>query len=275
MNALRHILNKRGIMQKELMVKDKNNRTVSKQAVSKWVAGDRKIPEEIAQKWEKILKVPMELFRGENGRCRKLSEEEFAELEDYLLLKSVDYGNENLPGMKAAREQVDLYLWDKNLKRRFKSVRRKLYDVVFTHSGEVNSTETYLQSCESNLIWFEEMLDIRKRDLLKRNEWSSIKDAFTCLDLEKTDEGMLEEEVLTCKLYSWIKEKREKEWISIIRAIKLLEHKVPDRDILKNDELACEIYDYLHSCRQEEAEQQRELAELCEALYGDETIKDK
>lgn len=266
-SAISYILNKKGMLQQELTVLGK-----SKQAVSKWVAGDRKIRKDVVEEWSKILKVPAELFCDERRYCRFGTEEELSDLEDYLLMKSVDFGDENLPGMDKAKEQVDLILYDKEIHRRFNRVRRKLHDVVFEHGGEVNTIEEHLHSCEMNLLWFEEMLDIRNKDLLNRREWSGITDAFSCLDLKESEVDMYGEEELTCKLYGWLKQRREREWISIVRAVKMLEHKMPDRELLGDDELACELYDYLSACRQEEADKQRELDELCTELYGNDII---
>ena len=83
---------------------------------------------------------------------------------------------------------------------------------------------------------------------------------------------MYGEEELTCKLYGWLKQRREREWISIVRAVKMLEHKMPDRELLGDDDLARELYDYLSVCRKEDADKQRELDELYNELYSDENI---
>lgn len=170
-NSVQVILKKRNMLQKELIVKNYGD----KQNVSRYVLRKRKIPRDLVPIWEKLLNVPEKYFVDEKGFCRELNSSEESELEDFLICQQYDV-NEKGEIKGWIDEQVFLQQRSIGIKHGIKKINKRIEkDILLKNEErECNSEKEWLDEVESNLYFYENMLDIIESKKIKYYEWNSI-----------------------------------------------------------------------------------------------------
>lgn len=202
MNSIQHILQRREMQQKILQSKH-----VNKQAVSKYILRQRKIPEHIWKAWVNILKVPKEWIVDDTGYCRKLTDDEVLELDKFLEEKELDFSDEGLPGMELWREMYDQEAWIRNIRYRIGKAKNALKDAIYRIPREITDQEEILHHYERNLKFYENIIGIHTHGRVTEKEWDYI---FKALFMLTSKESNIQMDEVSSKIYNILKENRDR-----------------------------------------------------------------
>lgn len=210
-NSIKYILQKKGVPQQDLPDRAEDRGIVSfetrKKYISRWVLGERKIPEELIHKWAVYLNVDEKYIANVSGKkkgyVRKLNEAELAELNEYLQdnqFPNVCEELQNTPAViRAERESL--------LRRGVRMLKKEIHENIYKidDSKNVDSLEEVLDIRESNLYFYETVCRLHKK--INSDEWATIFRALAYIadntSLDDVTEG------LSYEIYKLILENRE------------------------------------------------------------------
>jgi len=161
-NAIRYILHKRNMQQKDLITK-----RIIKQSISKYINKERRIPDYAYKTFEQILNIPHEFFVDNNGYCKELGEKEIYDIDYYIETNP-------LPNTAIVSDYESLErkaLLEKGTKVCLRKIKTDIYD---TRIIDIKSQATALNTCEANLSTYNNFLRLHKSNVLSPDEWRNI-----------------------------------------------------------------------------------------------------
>ena len=200
-----------------------------KQYVSRYVNRERKIPEKVIEKWEKMLGVPKEYFVDSKNYCKLLTPDDRDRLEDYLISQEFSAEKNEKIAELIQREYDEIVYWrdiENNVKEIQSKVKKDIYSDI---PADVSSKEEAGFQIEANIRFYKELLKLKKSGKIDVLEWGSVFKALSCFLMKNMECEVFGNDELARNIYSIIIEYRRK---------KEMKRK---KDIEEYEEFFCEI----------------------------------
>ena len=200
-----------------------------KQYVSRYVNRERKIPEKVIEKWEKMLGVPKEYFVDSKKYCKLLTPDDRDRLEDYLVSQEFSAEENEKIAELIQREYDEIVYWrdiENNVKEIQSKVKKDIYSDI---PADVSSKEEAGFQIEANIRFYKELLKLKKSGKIDVLEWGSVFKALSCFLMKNMECEVFGNDELARNIYSIIIEYRRK---------KEMKRK---KDIEEYEEFFCEI----------------------------------
>ena len=208
MNAIKYILEKRNMQQKDLEYnyKDKHGirRRFKKQAVSKCVLREKKINDATKNKWSEILNVPPEYFMDENDKCREMTDEDLYKLETYLIMNPYKGIMEDEEIYEIAQIQYIERLKDLeyDIKKTLKDIKNDIYKI----GKEIPYEAAELDIIGNKMNFYKQILEIKSSQIIRDDEWGYL---FIAINAIKAGKKIESENPIVKGFYNGIREYRE------------------------------------------------------------------
>ncbi len=220
--ALKFILEKRGWTQSRL-AKDMN---ISKQSVTRWVKQKKPIHDSYIRYIEENLKVKRRFFVDGRRYCKLLTDEDKFELEDYFMRQEFEqptstaskhkyYNNlDNLSKTELIHreQQHEAYMLafrEKKAESKIQKLTTKIKENIknIDIKSGVDSTSGYLDLLESNIVFYERLLHLRKGKQITEQEWEYI---FKALFMLTSKESNIQTDEVSSGIFNILKENRNR-----------------------------------------------------------------
>lgn len=206
-NSIKYILKKRNMQQKMLIIAEARE----KQYVSRYVNRERKIPEKVIEKWEKILDVPYEYFVDGIGYCKLLTSNDKEQLEDYLISQEFS-AEENEKIAELIQREYDEILYWRDIERNVKEIQSKVKKNIYSDiAADVSSKKEAGWQIETNIKFYEHFLKLKNSGKIHALEWSSVFKALSCLLMKNVKSEVFGNDELARNIYSIIIEYRKEQ----------------------------------------------------------------
>ena len=199
-NSIKYILDKRNMLQKELIPSG-----FSKQYVSKVINRHFAIPEGLITIWEQVLRVPSKFFVGNKGLCKELNSIDIQELDSFI---NAQFFIENEKDLQQFSE-TELALREHSLTLNITKLQRNIRKDILTVNGDVDCVSSALDIQENNLWFYKDILELHKYGHLSHDEWQSFFKAFHYV-LDGTEDRLVaEDNALVYGMFVLLKRARE------------------------------------------------------------------
>ena len=200
-NAIKYILNKKNLMQKDLVTL-----TCSKQYVSKVINRQFRMPVDLINSIVALTNVPERFFVDSNGLCRQCNAIEIQQLDNFLeeqIYKNIDSELQYTPS------EVELADRERFLKLNIAKLQREIRKDIHSVSKDVCDQVDALEEQEANFDFYKDMLSLHKSCLISNQEWMSLLKAFKLIEENAPECDLKNENTLVYGMYILLKNSRE------------------------------------------------------------------
>ncbi len=177
-NAISFILQHRGMIQTQL-----TSSKISTQTISKWINRQLPLPRKHIPYLEAQLDVPRELFVDNKRYCKKLTKQAKTDLENYFI-ESKGSNLEKSTFNSIEKEHISRKY---SLKISIRKLQRKIEHNILSLTGNEKSISDVLDTQENNYIFYQQILELRHKNLLNNDEWTFLYRAIRSLNKDAID----------------------------------------------------------------------------------------
>lgn len=204
-NSIKYILKIRGMQHKELCFD-----TMQRQYVSRYINRQRKIPEYVQEKWEKIMRVPSKYFVDEKRFCKELSLDDKQRLEDYLLSQQFSDTENDEWGWMMSRERQRAERMQ-YIQYELKRIKKQVEEDVYSVPDVADPMEEYvIDNIESNLQFYNRFLTLKSSNKISNEDWNGVFRAMSYFIMNQVEEDDIVEDEFVKEVYAAIKKRKQK-----------------------------------------------------------------
>ncbi|MBR2042501.1 MAG: hypothetical protein IJ945_09065 [Oscillospiraceae bacterium] len=232
MNAIKYILEKRNMQQKDLRYRYEDDKGIKrhfeKQAISKCILRQRKINERTEKVWASLLNVPPEYFIDKNHFCKEMNDEDLYKLETYLIMNPYkgimeDEGIYEIAQIQYIERLKDL---EYDIKKTLKDIKNDIYKI----GKEIPYESAELDIIGNKMNFYKQILEAKSSQIIRDDEWGYL---FIAINAIKAGKNIESENPIAKGFYNGIREYREQNKKLTEEAMRLFDYNF-DSDIEKD-----------------------------------------